>query len=488
MTVAGARETAGSQVVQQTGIQCFNCKGFGHYAKECRKPKRVKDYTYHKEKMMMCKQAEQASMQKIQEVSHEIKFYWFSPLNEKTHEVSPKESLTKSQLEGLSQEEHKGLRSSRTKRLQIMTTLIPCPQDKCCSYSKKTDFVATSSRISLHPYYFKKITNQHTVSLRKTTDDQHRMHRFHQDDFFQSFCIRGTRNGESPYKKWHMADSAWIEQCQDELIIRQTKSLGTRRQTILADGKGIDFEESFAPVALPMLEAVRFSLPTAAPVFPIYQMDVKTAFLNGPLKEEVYVAQPEGSTNPKYSKRFEKLMHSRFEMSLMGEMKFFLGLQIHQSPKGIPLTWDSGIQRILAFELTTFFSADHSRIIDTRKSTSGGIQFLGDKLVSWMSKKQNCTAMSSAEAEYVALSASCAQVMWMRTQLQDYGFNYNKIPLYCDSQSPSNLMQPIQHSRTKQTSILGNHFIKEQVENGIMTYILSETENQLADMFTKAPS
>ncbi|GJU06949.1 hypothetical protein Tco_1123379 [Tanacetum coccineum] len=61
--------------------------------------------------------------------------------------------------------------------------------------------------------------------------------------------------------------------------------------------------------------------------------------------------------------------------------------------------------------------------------------FLGDKLVSWMSKKQDCTAMSSAKAEYVALSASCAQVMWMRTQLKDYGFNYNKIPLYCDSQS-----------------------------------------------------
>nr|GEZ51852.1 hypothetical protein [Tanacetum cinerariifolium] len=88
------------------------------------------------------------------------------------------------------------------------------------------------------------------------------------------------------------------------------------------------------------------------------------------------------------------------------------------------------VQAGSSFELTAFSDADHAGCIDTRKSTSGGIQFLGDKLVSWMLKKQNCTAMSSAEAEYVALSASCAQVMWMRTQLQDNGFNYNKIPLY----------------------------------------------------------
>nr|GEY00246.1 uncharacterized mitochondrial protein AtMg00810-like [Tanacetum cinerariifolium] len=88
-----------------------------------------------------------------------------------------------------------------------------------------------------------------------------------------------------------------------------------------------------------------------------------------------------------------------------------------------------------SFGLTVLLDSNHAGCIDSRKSTSGGIQFRGDKLVSWMSKKQNCTAMSSAEAEYVALSASCAQVMWMRTQLQDYRFNYNKIPLYCDSQS-----------------------------------------------------
>nr|GEX80576.1 hypothetical protein [Tanacetum cinerariifolium] len=92
------------------------------------------------------------------------------------------------------------------------------------------------------------------------------------------------------------------------------------------------------------------------------------------------------------------------------------------------------LQAGCSFGLTAFSDADHAGCIDSRKSTSGGIQFLGDKLVSWMSKKQNCTAMSSAKAKYVALSASYAQVMWMRTQLQDYGFNYNKIPLYCDSQ------------------------------------------------------
>nr|GEW30970.1 copia protein [Tanacetum cinerariifolium] len=178
---------------------------------------------------------------------------------------------------------------------------------------------------------------------------------------------------------------------------------------------------------------------------------------------------------------------SRFEMSLMGEMKFFLGLQIHQSPSGIFINqakytleilhkqcMDKGqsigtpmatipkldadlsgnpvdqtdyhskirslmcltssrqdiVQAGSSFKLTTFSDADHVGCIDSRKSTSGGIQILGDKLVSWMSKKQNCTTMSLIESEYVALSESCAQVMWMRTQLQDYGFNYNKILLY----------------------------------------------------------
>ncbi|GJV80183.1 hypothetical protein Tco_1516053 [Tanacetum coccineum] len=83
--------------------------------------------------------------------------------------------------------------------------------------------------------------------------------------------------------------------------------------------------------------------------------------------------------------------------------------------------------------LTAYADADHARCQDTRRSTSGSAQFLGDKLVSWSSKKQKSTAISSIEAEYIALSGCCAQILWMRSQLTDYGFQFNKIPLYCDN-------------------------------------------------------
>ncbi|GJT10475.1 retrovirus-related pol polyprotein from transposon TNT 1-94 [Tanacetum coccineum] len=150
-----------------------------------------------------------------------------------------------------------------------------------------------------------------------------------------------------------------------------------------AKEEGIDFEESFAPVA--RLEAVWiFVAYPAHKSFPIYQMDVKTTFLNGPLKEEVYVAQPDGFVDPDHPEKVYRLR------------KALYGLK--------QARLDSG------FELKAFSDADHAGCLDTRKSTSGEIQFLGDKLVSWMSKKHDYTAMLSAKAEYVALSTSCAQV------------------------------------------------------------------------------
>nr|GFC73715.1 retrovirus-related Pol polyprotein from transposon TNT 1-94 [Tanacetum cinerariifolium] len=128
--------------------------------------------------------------------------------------------------------------------------------------------------------------------------------------------------------------------------------------------------------------------------------------------------------------------------------------------------------------------ADYAGCKDTFKSTSDRAQFLREKMVSWSSKKQDCTTLSIAEAEYV--SAYCAQVLWMRTQLTDYGFHFNKIPIYCDSKSAIAIScNPVQHSRTKHITVR-YHFIKEHVEKGTIELYFVKTDYQLADIFTKA--
>ncbi|GJW54996.1 retrovirus-related pol polyprotein from transposon TNT 1-94 [Tanacetum coccineum] len=178
----------------------------------------------------------------------------------------------------------------------------------------------------------------------------------------------------------------WKNKKDEENIIIRNKA------RLVAKGyqqeEGIDFEESFTPVA--RLEAVRiFVAYIAHKSVPIYQMDVKTASLNGPLKEEVYVGQPDGFIDPDH---LEKVYRLR---------KALYGL------KQAPRVW---YDKLSTFLMSKGFTkdTDHAGCLDTRKSTFGGIQFLGEKLVSWMSKKQDCTTMSTTESEYMALSASCA--------------------------------------------------------------------------------
>ncbi|GJY93551.1 hypothetical protein Tco_0509333 [Tanacetum coccineum] len=110
--------------------------------------------------------------------------------------------------------------------------------------------------------------------------------------------------------------------------------------------------------------------------------------------------------------------------------------------------------------LTAYADTDHAGCQDTRQSTYGSMQFLRDRLVSWSSKRQKSVAISSTEAEYIALSGCCAQVLWMRSQLTDYGRGFNKILIF--------------------------HFIKEQVENGVVELYFVNMEDQQADIFTKA--
>ncbi|GKB07170.1 hypothetical protein Tco_0835403 [Tanacetum coccineum] len=114
--------------------------------------------------------------------------------------------------------------------------------------------------------------------------------------------------------------------------------------------------------------------------------------------------------------------------------------------------------------LTAYVDADHTGCQDTRQSTSGSAQFLGDKLISWSSKKQKNTAISSTKAEYISLSGCCAQILWMRSQPIDYRLKFNKIPLYCDNKSAIALCyNNVQHLISKHIDVR-YHFINRRME------------------------
>nr|GEU49838.1 hypothetical protein [Tanacetum cinerariifolium] len=365
---------------------------------------------------------------------------------------------------------------------------------------------------------------------------------------------------------------------EEKMVIRNKSCLVVRgyRQE-----EGIDFKESFALVA--RMEAIRIFLAYVAhKSFSVFQMDMKTAFLHGSLKEDVYVCQPEGFIDvdhPSYVYKLKKVLYGLKQAprawyeelsTFLLQNHFFKGtidptlfirrfdndilvVQVYVDdiifgsthprmescdPVGTPMeikdkldldqNWTpvdaakyrsmigalmyltssrpnivhatclcarylakpiekhlKKVKRIFrylrgtintvlwytkdsSFELTGFSDADYAGCKDTFKSTSGGAQFLGEKLVSWSSKKQDYTALSIAKAKYVSLSACCAKVLWMRTQLTNYGFQFKKILIYCDSKSTIAIScNPVQHSRTKHIAV-HYRFIKEHVEKGIV--------------------
>ncbi|KAJ9535657.1 hypothetical protein OSB04_un001191 [Centaurea solstitialis] len=383
-----------------------------------------------------------------------------------------------------------------------------------------------------------------------------------------------------------LRDPAWVSAMQEELaeFIRNNARLvaqGYRQE------EGIDYDETFAPVA--RLEAIRLFLAFAAHMnFKVYQMDIKNAFLNGKLNEEVYVAQPPGFVDPKFPDHVYKLNKALYGLkqaprAWYDTLSTFLlskGLQIKQSEKGIfinqgkyvhemlkkfdltsctpmktpmapPLSLDkdskgkpvdvtlyrgmigsllyltasrpdimystylcaryqaepkeshlTAVKRIFrylkgtpnlglwyskdsGFDLTAYSDSDFAGCKIDRKSTTGGCNLLGGKLVSWTSKKQNSVSTSTAEAEYAAAGICCAQVLWLRNQLQDYDIQLSKIPIYCDNTSAIAIANnPVLHSKTKHIEVR-YHFIRDHVMNGDIELHFVPTEYQLADLFTK---
>ncbi|KAJ9555635.1 hypothetical protein OSB04_010249 [Centaurea solstitialis] len=288
-----------------------------------------------------------------------------------------------------------------------------------------------------------------------------------------------------------------------------------------------------------------------------------------------------GSTKDDMCKEFEELMHKKFKMSSMGELTFFLGLQVKQKPEGIftnqskyvasmlqkfgmndakpastpmethkHLTADvegeevdvhhyrsmigslmyltasrpdimfvvcvcaryqvrpkeshlHAVKRIFkylkgqprlglwypndsSFDLVAYTDSDYGGANLDRKSTSGGCQFLGGRLVSWQCKKQTTVSQSTTEAEYIAASQCCSQVLWIQNQMQDYGLSFLQTPIYIDNNSAISIVNnPVKHSKTKHIEIK-YHFIRDCNEKKIIQVLKVHTDDQYADLFTKA--
>ncbi|GJZ79885.1 putative ribonuclease H-like domain-containing protein [Tanacetum coccineum] len=287
-----------------------------------------------------------------------------------------------------------------------------------------------------------------------------------------------------------------------------------------------------------------------------------------------------GSTNKSWCAEFEALMQSRFQMSSMGELTFFLGLQVKQNKEGIfisqdkyvaeilkkfdlvhvkaaitpmetklPLTKDeeafdvdvhlyrsmigslmyltasrpdimyavcvcsrfqvtpktshlNAVKRIFKYlkgkpnlglwyprdsplDLEAFSDSDYGGSNLDRKSTTGGCQFLGQRLISWQCKKQTIVATSTTEAEYVAAAHCCGQVLWVQNQLLDYGFNFMNTKIHIDNESTICIVKnPVYHSKTKHIEIR-HHFIRDCYEKKLISVEKIHTDLNVADLLTK---
>ncbi|KAJ9546810.1 hypothetical protein OSB04_019353 [Centaurea solstitialis] len=139
-----------------------------------------------------------------------------------------------------------------------------------------------------------------------------------------------------------------------------------------------------------------------------------------------------------------------------------------------------------SFDLVAYTDSDYGGANLDRKSTSGGCQFLGSRLVSWQCKKQTTVSQSTTEAEYIAASSCCSQVLWIQNQMIDYGLTFLQTPIYIDNNSAISIVNnPVKHSKTKHIEIRF-HFIRDCNEKKLIQVLKVHTDNQFADLFTKA--
>ncbi|GJR37071.1 copia protein [Tanacetum coccineum] len=270
--------------------------------------------------------------------------------------------------------------------------------------------------------------------------------------------------------------------------------------------EGIDYDETYAPVA--RLESIRILLAYACALdFKLFQMDVKSAFLNGFINEDVYVAQPSGFID------FEKTDHVyKLKKALYGLKQASKSCLEDSKPMKTPVSSDTKLTKNEECELVdstkyrgmigtthlglwypkgtcietiVYADSDHVGDFVDQKSISGICTLVGSCLTSWFSKKQTALAISTTEAEYISAGKACQQALWMKQALIDNDIRLDDIPIMCENKGATDLSKnPVQHSRTKHIEIR-HHFLRDNVQKGHISIEKVSSEDNITDILTK---
>ncbi|GJT55534.1 ribonuclease H-like domain-containing protein [Tanacetum coccineum] len=310
---------------------------------------------------------------------------------------------------------------------------------------------------------------------------------------------------------------------------------------------GVDFDETFSPVVKPATIRTVLSL-VVSRKWPIHQLDVKNAFLNGDLSETVYMHQLPGFIDARFPNHvchlqrslyglkqaprawFQRFaddiiltasslallqqiidsLHNEFDMTDLGALNYFLGISADRNSTGVPvqdptlyhslagglqyLTFTRpnlsyAVQQLYAsatISLVSYIDIDWAGCPSTRRSTSGYCVFLGNNLLSWSAKRQHTISRSSAEAEYRGVANVVAETAWLRNLLRELHSPLSTVTLvYCDNVSAVYMSaNPVQHQRTKHIEI-DIHFVRDMVTAGQVRVLHVPSRFQYADIFTK---
>ncbi|GJW72344.1 putative ribonuclease H-like domain-containing protein [Tanacetum coccineum] len=303
-----------------------------------------------------------------------------------------------------------------------------------------------------------------------------------------------------------LTDLSWMEEMQEELLQFKLQKVWTLMD--LPKGKrairtkwGIEtrkMREEFNHVIASVMGLI------------VYQMDVKSAFLYGTIKEEVawyetlstYLLENgyrRGTIDKTLFIKKEKDDAQEILDEFYGGAHFLLriasttegGWNLHQPRQACIMFAVCACARFQVTPKVSHLNAvkmifSHLKASLNRKSTTGGCQFLGKRLISWQCKKQTIVAKSATEAEYVAAANCCGQVLWFQKLMLDYGFNFMNTKIHIDNESTICIVKnPVFHSKTKHIEIR-RHFIRDSYEKKLVQMIKIHTDHNVADLLTKA--